>query len=117
MSTHPNAILLLTLKPDDLARKTYRAILDEAGIRDGDSLKIGGQPYHIDVMESGYSEDYQISADEGDIIVWCMATYGYGETIEWEKLVAIKAALDSWAAGICERHKCTPKFFMTANYW
>lgn len=27
MSTHPNAILLLTLKPDGLARKTYRDIL------------------------------------------------------------------------------------------
>ena len=28
MSTHPNAMLLLTLTPDDLARKTHRALME-----------------------------------------------------------------------------------------
>lgn len=115
MSTHPNAVLLLILKPDDLARKTYRAILQEADRED--DLIIGGERYNIDVMESDYAEDYQIAAKEGDIIVFDMVTYGYGEVIEWDKLAAQKAALEEWAKGICERHKCSASFFVTANYW
>jgi hypothetical protein len=115
MSTHPNAILLLVLKPDDLTRKTYRAILEEAGRED--DLMIGGDRYNIEVMESTYDESHQIAADEGDIVVFDMVTYGYGERIEWDKLVAQKSVLEEWAAGICERHKCTASFYVTANYW
>lgn len=121
MSTHPNAILLLVLKPDGLARKTYRDILaerDPPPSYDGDpNLKIGGEDYHVSVMESDYDEGYQIGADEGDILVFDMITYGYGEKIEWAKLEAQKAALAEWATGICERHNCTAQFFITANYW
>lgn len=118
MSTHPNAILLLILKPDDSTRKTLRAILAEAGVKDAsDGLKIGGSDYHIDAMENDYAEDYQITADEGDIIVFDMVTYGYGKVIPWDKLVVQKVSLEKWAAGVCERHKCTAAFFVTANYW
>lgn len=115
MSTHPNAILLLALKPDDLSRKTYRAILEEAGRED--DLMIAGERYNCEIMESTYDESHQIAADEGDIIVFDMVTYGYGERIEWGKLAAQKAALEEWAKGICERHKCTASFYVTANYW
>lgn len=117
MSTHPNAILLLALKPDDGSRKTYRAILAEAGIDAGDSLTLGEQTYHHSVMENDYDDGYQIAADEGDIIIFDMVTYGYGETIEWDKLVVQKEALQAWATGVCERHRCKAKFFITANYW
>lgn len=117
MSAHPNVILLLTLKPDDLSRKTLRAIQSEAGIDDGGSLKIGEQSYHVSVMESEYDDGYQISADEGDIIIFDMVTYGYGEKIEWSKLIAKKDALELWALVACERHKCSAKIFVTANYW
>lgn len=118
MSTHPNAILLLRLKPDGLARKTYRAILEEAGVSDSDvTIKIASEDYHMRVMEEEYNDDFQISASEGEIIVFDMVTYGYGETIQWDKLAAQKAALEEWATGICERHKCSASFFVTANYW
>lgn len=120
MSTHPNAILLLALKPDDLTRKTYRAIIQEMGHdpdEDSPSLKIAGEDYHIQVMEESYDESMQISADEGDIIIFDMVTYGYGERIEWSKLTAQHDALSEWAMGICERHKCRASFYITANYW
>jgi hypothetical protein len=117
MSTHPNVILLLSLKPDDLARKTYRAILDEAGVADDHDIKIDGEDYHHEVMENDYLDDYQITADKGDIILFDMVTYGYGERISWEKLEAQKAKLEAWAAGICERHKCKSAIYITANYW
>ena len=118
MSTHPNAMLLLVLKPDDLSRKTLRAIRREAGSdeEDGD-IKIGEDSYHIDVMESTYDEDKQIAADEGDIVMWDLVTYGYGERVTWDKLAAQKAALEAWTAGVCERHKCTASFYVSANYW
>lgn len=117
MSTHPNAILLLALTPDDLARKTHRGILAELGIDDDDTIKIGGEEYHQKVMEEDYDDGFQIAARAGDIIVLDMVTYGYGETIEWSRLEAQKVALEEWARGICERHRCSAKIFITANYW
>jgi hypothetical protein len=118
MSSHPNAILLLVLKPDDLARKTHRAIMAEAHAEpDAGNIKIGSNSYYVKVMESNYDDDFQITADEGDIIVLDMVTYGYGERVEWDKLEAQKRTLSDWATGICERHKCSPKIYMTANHW
>lgn len=120
MSTQPNAILLLCLKPNDLARKTLRAILAEKG-NEADSedarVKIGAEKHSIMVMENGYDEGFQITADEGDIIVFSYVTYGFGERIAWDNLVEKKAAFEAWAKGICERHKCSYSIFVTANYW
>jgi hypothetical protein len=118
MSTHPNAILAVALKPDGLTRATFRAIQVEMDTSDDDAaFKIGGKSYNVEIMESDYSEDYQISADEGDIVVFDMVTYGYGAVITWDALDTQKRVLDEWAAGICERHKCTRRIFVTANYW
>ena len=117
MSTHPNAILLLALTPEDLARKTYRAILDDAKVEDDDDIKIEGTDYHHCVMEEEYNESYQVSAKEGDIVLLDMVTYGYGETIEWVKLEAQKNSLEEWAKSVCEKFHCTYKIFITANYW
>jgi hypothetical protein len=121
MSTHPNAILMLTLTPDDLARKTYRAILAEAGIAEESegttSLPIDGEDYHIYVAEEGYDEGLQISAKVGQIMVFDMVTYGYGERIPWSKLEAQKNALEKWATGVCERHHCAYEISVGANYW
>lgn len=119
MSTHPNAMLLLALTPDDLARKTYRAILEEAGVEaDGGSFQIGGESYHHHgVMESDYDEGDQISLPEGTIYLMDLVTYGYGEKIAWDKLESQKSALEEWARGICERHHCKAEIFIGANYW
>jgi hypothetical protein len=118
MSTHPNAILLLTLTPDDAARKTYRAILADAGVMDpSDDIKIGGENYHHEVMEDTYNESWQIAAQEGDLIFFDLVTYGYGEQIAWDKLEAQKNALEAWAKEVCEKHRCSYKISVTANYW
>jgi hypothetical protein len=121
MSTHPNAILLLALTPQNLARKTYRAIIEESGVPlDGDgsaSITISGQMYHSRVMESDYDEGMQISAKEGDLVFHAHVTYGYGDVITWDALAAHKEALEAWAKGICERHSCDYEIFVTANYW
>lgn len=117
MSIHPNTMLLLALTPNDLARKTYRDILAEAGVDDDTDITIGGEGYHHQVMEEDYDEGAQIQAREGDIVLWDLVTYGYGERITWAKLEAQKAALEEWAKGVCERHKCGYEIFVTANYW
>lgn len=118
MSTHPNAMLLLTLTPDDLARKTYRAIMAEFGVEDEDhDFKIGDVNYHHQVMEEDYDDGHQITAKPGDIVLWDLVTYGYGQRIAWAKLEAQKDALEEWAKGVCERHKCSYEIFVGANYW
>lgn len=119
MSIHPNAMLLLALTPDDLARKTYRAILEEFGVdADEGSFVIGGEAYHHHgVMESDYDESEQISLPEGTIYLLDLVTYGYGEKISWDKLSEQKAALEEWARGVCERHRCKYEIFIGANYW
>jgi hypothetical protein len=110
-------MLLLVLTPDDLARKTHRAILEDARIENNSSLKIGGCDYRHQVMEDACDEDNQIDAKEGDIVVWDFVTYGYGEKISWAKLEGQKAELEEWAKGIGERHHCRYEIFVSANYW
>jgi hypothetical protein len=117
MSTHPNTMLILALTPNDLARKTYRAILAEAGIEDDEQIKVGNDDYFIQVMEEDYDESNQLSAKEGNIVLYDLVTYGYGEKITWEKLTEQKQALEKWAKGVCARHKCSYQIFIGANYW
>jgi hypothetical protein len=109
---------MVVLTPDDLARKTHRAIMVDAGIKDPDDhIKIGAHDYTHEVMETDYEDEVQISAPEGSIVFLDYVTYGYGETVEWDALQAQKDELEAWATGICERHKCSYKIYVTANYW
>lgn len=117
MGIHPNAILLLTLTPDDLARKTYRNILADTNTEDDYDIKIEGNNYHYRIMEDSYDKSYQIAAKEGDIILFNYITYGYGEVIEWDEVEKQKKELEAWAKMICEKHNCSYKIFITANYW
>lgn len=120
MSTHPNAILLARLTPDGLSRKTMREILTEAGVEDADpetGIKIGDANFSCVIMESDYEDSYQLSGQEGDLLFFKMVTYGYGTSISWEKLSALKAALEEWALGVCKRHHCAYAIEVTANYW
>lgn len=117
MSTHPNAMLQLILTPDDLARKTYRAIMADFEIDADDDITIGGKSYHHQLMEGSYCESNQISAEEGDIVLWDLVTYGYGEKIKWSDLESQKKSLEEWAKNVCEKHKCSFEIFVSANYW
>lgn len=119
MSTRPNAMILGVLVPDELTRKTYRAICQEVGANDDDGypLKIGERTYSLKVMEESYDEDYQISAPEGSIVAHDYLTYGYGETVSWEKVEQAKTELEAWLRGVAERHKCSFSIHITANYW
>ena len=118
MSTHPNAILLGILIPDDLSRKTYRAILDQHGAdHEYANVKIGKRDYKVQVMEDSYNDGYQISAPEGSIIVHDYLTYGYGENIPWEDVEFAKDELDTWLRDTAQRNKCSYSIHITANYW
>jgi hypothetical protein len=120
MSSHPNAILIAILKPDDLSRKTMRNILSEySGGKDIEyaDIIIGVDRYHPRIMESDYDGDFQIAADEGDLVFDNLVTYGYGEKILWEDLVVKKLALDEWVNEVCEKFFCTSKIYISANYW
>jgi hypothetical protein len=118
MSTHPNAMLILALTPDDLARKTYRAILADAGIEDGDAFVIGEESYHMHgVMESDYHESNQLALPEGTIYVFAHVTYGYGDKITWDELEVRKNALLEWGARMGEKFHCKAEIIVSANYW
>ena len=121
MSTHPNVILMACLTPDDLARKTYRDICESENIPvPNDSvkeIKIGEAEYAIMVMEEAYDESIQIQAKEGDIVVYELVTYGYGEVISWEKLERLKTDLEIWCKKVCEQFKCSYRIEVSANYW
>ena len=117
MSTHPNVILLLTLTPAGLSRQTMRAILADAGVADDDDIKIEGKDYHHKVMERDYDDDWQISSKEGDLLIFDLVTYGYGEQIAWGNLSAQKEQLEAWAKIACAKYRCTYAISVTANYW
>ena len=123
MSIHPNVMLMAILEPHDLPLKTARSIWKEHGISDrtapitiGDGSKtLNG--YVITVMNDDYDEDYQITANEGDLVVHGFMTYGYGESIIWDDLLAEKGRLEKWAKDICKRYKCEYSIHVAANYW
>ncbi len=119
MSTHPNAILLGILIPDDLSRKTYRAICESVGTDASEAYFTIGDKRHYSmaVMESDYDDNSQISAPEGSITVWTFLTYGYGETIDWEEAAAERVRLEEWLKKIAAEHKCSYSIRLTANYW
>lgn len=117
MGSHPNAILMVSLTPDDLSRKTYRDILSHCDIEADDTIKIGKLDYLHKIMEEDYDKGYQISSKEGDIVVFDMVTYGYGETIKWSEFEQKKIELENWAKEICKKFRCSYEIFVTANYW
>lgn len=119
MGTHPNAILMAVLTPDDLARETYRAILKFAKVENhkDDQIEIGSKKYHHVVMEGSYDESWQISAKEGEIAIFDLVTYGYGESISWEKLEKQKSELEEFCRTVCEKFHCKHRIEVTANYW
>ncbi|HEY5959159.1 MAG TPA: hypothetical protein VIV60_21525, partial [Polyangiaceae bacterium] len=67
--------------------------------------------------ESSYDDDWQISANEGDLVFLKMVTYGYGEHISWANLETMKTALEAWCKDICERFHCKYEIRVSANYW
>jgi hypothetical protein len=131
VSTHPNALLIAELSPNDLPRKTYKALKVELGKDpEDDDLDVDiptgvdspnrwelVDSYHTFLAQDGYEEDKQITAAPGSIVLWDPVTYGYGERIEWDKLAAQKDRLDDWCKGICEKLQCTHKIYISANYW
>jgi hypothetical protein len=139
MSTHPNVLLIAVLTTNDLSRNTMLEILEEAGAKKNDKIRLpGGKAetvedrradreallnapnslglYHT-VMENDYDEGWQISAKEGDLVFLAMLTYGYGEYVLWDALASLREILDEWCKGVCERHRCKYEIRISANYW
>jgi hypothetical protein len=118
MSTHPNAILMAVLTPDDLPMKTKRNISEFCGVEsEYDLLKICNKEYNIQVMENDYEKSNQIKAEESNIVVFNYITYGYGDKIIWEDVEQQKKELEEWAKLICEKFHCSYKIYISANYW
>ena len=124
MSAHPNVVLLLLLTPEDLTRRTMKKIVEmyDGQVHEDEDetsreIKIAGENYYIEPMEGNYLESWQISGKEGDIAVFDLVTYGYGESIVWEKLEKQKQELEKWAKAVCEQFHCNYQIFITANYW
>ena len=120
MGTHPNAILMAVLKVNGTTRKTVRALQEAYGKPSphDDDLVIGGTDYHVKAMEYDYDEGWQISAAEGDIVVFDLVTYGYGEYIPWDKLAAQQKALEQWCQEVSTAHNLESfDIRVSANYW
>lgn len=117
MGTHPNAILMAHLTPDDLSRKTMRAILAEAGVEDDNDIPIGQADYHHLILDGDWDDGYQIGGQEGDLVFFDFVTYGYGEQVAWDDLEKQKNDLEAWAKATSEKHHCAYRISVSANYW
>lgn len=118
MSTHPNTLLIAAFTPQDLARKTMRAILADCDHdQDDEEVKIDGLDFHYEIMETEWDKFWQISSLEGDLLFFRFVTYGYGRSITWDDLEKAKQSLETWAKAICEKHHCTYQIRIAANYW
>lgn len=145
MSTHPNVILKLTIKTEGTTRKLLRELLsqnreeitdnnlplmlDRSGkpiahaktkenlhiSRGDDQICIGNFSYDTLVMEEEYDESWQIGGKEGDLIIFDLVTYGYGEEISWKDLQKRVDDLELWAVQPCRN--LTYYISVSANYW
>jgi hypothetical protein len=143
VSTHPNVILKGTVRAQGTTRALLRKLLaenreeipddqlpvrhDKEGrpienrvlggfvreSRDEDQLFIGAFSYDTLVMEEAYDTGWQISGEEGDLIVFDLVTYGYGEAISWKDLEGRARDMRAWA----ERHNLELDIAISANYW
>lgn len=120
MGRHPNALLILLVTPDDLPWRTYQEMLDAFRAEDGDGyIKIGKHDYQIYVCDSDeYSEDYQIKAKEGQVVIFDMVTYGFGQVLTWNEMLEQKQELEAWAEANKEKFRFTKwEIRVGANYW
>lgn len=144
MSTHPNVILKCTVKAEGTTRKLLRKLLSQnreeipdsnlppmlntkgekvtnrfggyiLESRSEDQLIIGNHAYYTIVMEEGYDESWQISGEEGDLIIFDLVTYGYGEDISWDDLNKRVEDIKSWAYQPSRNLEYT--ISVSANYW
>lgn len=119
MSAHPNVILMAVLKPDGLSRKTMREIVAEYPSKHNEEyyIGIGEKDYSSTIMESDYDDEWQIAADEGDLIFLDFVTYGYGRWIAWNDLEKQKVELEKWAKEVSKKFHCSFEIRVSANYW
>lgn len=117
MSTHPNVMLQCVLTVNDGTRKTKRALEAAFPTKYEENIRIGERDYHLTVMESDYDDGYQISADEGQIVLHIYLTYGYGETVTLDEIQALVDPLKAWAEEAKEPHGFTYEIRIGANYW
>lgn len=114
MSQPQNVILMAVLTPDGLSRKTMREILAVHGTGfDKSYILVGEKEYNSLVMEDGYNEDWQISAQGGDLVFFDFVTYGYGEKVTWDDLEYKKTKLEEWAQKICEEFQCSYRIWVS----
>lgn len=118
MGQHPNVILVLALKPNDLSSlsKILDVVIEHKDDEENEMI-IGDSHYNYDIMKDDYLEGYQISGSEGDLILHQHVTYGYGDIIEWDRLETIKKELQEWATGMCKEFNCSHRIYITANFW
>lgn len=117
MSTHPNCLLIGALIPDDLPSKTFRSVLAELGLDDGDDLEISDKNFHVKLMDGDYDDDMQVTAPSGATVFIGMLTYGYGEVMPWDKLVEVRDALLAKLTEIAAATHCRVEITVSANYW
>lgn len=118
MSIHPNAIMMMVYEGD--AAETIYNELDGGEMETTGSsaeLQIGGTEWRLLLMQDSYDESDQISAPEGSLVFFDLITYGYGDTIAWEKCVAWQAALEAYGKELVQKHGGKISFYITANYW
>lgn len=64
-------------------------------------------------MEDEFDEDNQISGEEGDLIIFDLVTYGYGEEIGLDDLLRRAGDVGSW----CKANALDYRISVTANHW
>lgn len=83
--------------------------------RDDDEITIGQFNYNILVMEDSYDSSWQISGEEGDLIIFDLVTYGYGEEISWSDLQKRVDDIKLWA--MQPSRNLEVQISISANYW
>lgn len=116
MSRNSHVVLVAQLIAESDSAAVYRSIIDPTDTEDGVEVAIDNEYYTVFLAEDGYCDEWQISAAPAAVVVFCYVTSDYGELIPWEKLEARKNRLEAWCKEVCQKHHCSFKIGLTANY-
>lgn len=110
MSSHPNTLLVASIRPPSGQPDEFLG--EDLG--EGLELVIGGESYEVYTTENTEMGIYPV--DES-FAVYEYLTYGWGDTTELGEALAKIEKFKMAVQDYCEANNCTYRLDLTANFW
>lgn len=119
MSSHPNTILIASIRPPSGQPDEFLTALDPEWESNGsiqlDQLRLGHDGHYSVVVN--VDQDQGIFPAEDSFVVYDYLTYGWGDEITLNEFDAKVANFKTLVQNFCNLHRCTYSISLSANFW